>query len=79
MGEIVVQHQTPDDIEVGLTEQADQQTITDALPQYAGRLVFHLVPGEPREPHMEVTPGKPAARGGGAKPNPEALNRIFIA
>jgi hypothetical protein len=78
VGEIVQRGQTDGDVEVALTEQADQDALNQGLPQYAGRLVFHLVASEPSEPHMEVTQGAPAQRGGAASPNPEALRGVFI-
>jgi hypothetical protein len=57
VGEIVAQQQTSGDIEVALTEGGDRATLAAGLPQFAGRLVFHSVDGEPSEPHVEVTPG----------------------
>jgi hypothetical protein len=78
VGEIVQRGQTDGDIEVALTKQEDQDALNQGLPQYAGRLVFHLVASEPSEPHMEVTQGAPAQRGGAASPNPEALRGVFV-
>jgi hypothetical protein len=57
VGEIVAQQQASGDIEVALTEGGDRATLAAGLPQFAGRLVFHSVDGEPSEPHVEVTPG----------------------
>lgn len=56
VGEIL-QGSTTDNIEVSVTENDDKQRIVDQLPAYQGQLQFHKVQGEPREPHMEVTPG----------------------
>lgn len=78
VGEIVVRGETANDIDVSITNSPDQQIIADGLPQYQGRLVFHTVSQEPSEPHVEVTPGKTAQRGGAAKANPEALKGVFV-
>jgi hypothetical protein len=56
VGEIV-QGQTDDNLEVAVTEPADKQTLADGLPQYAGRLSFTTVSGEPRERFVEVSAG----------------------
>lgn len=77
-GEIVQRGETANDIEVAITNQPDQQILIDGLPQYQGRLVFHLVSHEPSEPHLEVTPGAPAQRGGSEQANPEALRGVFV-
>jgi hypothetical protein len=57
VGEIVERGETNGDIEVALTAD-DRQAIAAGVPQYAARLVFHHVQGEPQEKHVEVTPGK---------------------
>lgn len=77
VGEIVQRGQTTDVVEVAVTEQADRQTLTSALPQY--KLRFHGVNREPTEPFLEVTPGAPAQRGGAEQTSPEALKRVFVA
>lgn len=66
VGEIVSQGQSSGLIEVAVTNPADRQTLSDALPQY--QLSFHVVRAEPTEPHVEVTPGSVPSRGGGAAP-----------
>jgi hypothetical protein len=76
-GEIVVRGQTSGDIEVFLTVAADRQTLSQGLPQYAGRLVFHSTVGEPKERFIDVTPGAPAQPGGAEKQTPEALAGVF--
>ncbi len=77
VGEIVAQRQTTGDIEVAVTEKADEQAIQSQLPQYAGRFVFHVVPGTPRERFLEVTPGTVQSQGGAATPNPQDLQHVF--
>lgn len=64
IGEIVQTGSAADDIEVGLTNPADRQPITDQLPQYAGLLNFVPVEDEPGEPWIEVTPGAEPVMGG---------------
>jgi len=72
VGEIVQSNQTSGDIEVSVTKGSDRQIIADGLPQWAARLQFHTVSGEPGEPHVEVTPGAvPEQRG--EEPDLEAL------
>jgi hypothetical protein len=56
VGELVQHGETDSDIEVMLTEKADQQVIAQQLPQWSGRLSFHVVSGAPGEPHIDVTP-----------------------
>jgi hypothetical protein len=55
IGEIVQRGQTAGPVEVAVTDRADEQTITGALPQY--QFKFSVIQGEPTEPHLEVTPG----------------------
>ena len=72
VGEIVTQGQTVDDIEVAVTVAADKQTISAALPEFAGMLFFVDVEAEPREQFIEVTPGSDPSQGG-AEPTLEEL------
>ena len=61
VGEIVQRGETSGDIEVALTVSDDRQVLVQGLPRYAKRMTFHVVSGEPSEPHLEVTPGAPEA------------------
>lgn len=72
VGEIVMQGQTSDDIEVAVSDPADRQTLASGLPEFAGMLVFLVVDGEPAEQHVEVTPGATVAPGG-AEPTLDEL------
>lgn len=64
VGEIVSEGETADDIEVAITEPADRQAIVQALPEWRPRLAFKSVADEPREEHVEVTPGSDGTPGG---------------
>lgn len=55
-------------VEVALTDLADRQPVTEALPQLAGRIRFSRVGAEPDEPFVEVTPGR-EIRFGGTEPD----------
>lgn len=67
VGEVVQKGGTNGPIEVMLTEAADKSTIINGLPdEYHGKLQFHVRPNGdlPSEPHVDVTPGAKAAKGG---------------
>lgn len=66
VGEIV-QAGAAGELEVALTDPSDRDTLTQALPQYRGKLKFHMFAGEPTEPHVEVTPGATPTPGGSAE------------
>jgi len=69
VGEIVDTGTTPDAVEVAVTDAADRQVIADGV----GLPVrIHVVPGEPSEPFVEVTPGS-EPRVGGGEPSIESL------
>lgn len=55
IGEIVQRGSTDGPVEVAVTERADEQTLTQALPQY--HFSFTVVAGEPNEENVEVTTG----------------------
>jgi hypothetical protein len=78
VGEIVERGETSQDIEVMVTEPADQQTIASQLPQWQGRLTFHVVTGTPNERNVDVTPGVQAQQGMSGPPSPEALAGIGV-
>lgn len=78
VGEIADRGQTSTDIEVAVTDADDRQTLTDALDEYRGRLIFHLITGEPGEKFVEVTPGAPSQLGGREKANPQQLEGVFV-
>lgn len=61
----IVQAGTADVVELALTNRGDRQTIADQVPELAGQLRFHVVPDEPDEPWIEVTPGVEPTPGGG--------------
>lgn len=69
IGEVVARGQTDDDLEVAVTVPDDRQQIANQLRQYAGRLSFHIIEGEPSEAFIEVTPG--AAPRAGESEDPE--------
>jgi hypothetical protein len=48
---------TDEDVEVSITDDKDKQTIIDQATDLQGKIRFHTVSAEPKEPHMEVTPG----------------------
>ena len=61
VGEIVDTGATPDAVEVAVTDPADRQIVADGV----GLPVrVHVVPGEPQEPFVEVTPGSEPRTGG---------------
>lgn len=64
VGEIVNNSRTSGDIEVALTDHNDRETVAHFVPQWAGRLHFVFVQGEPNEPWVEVTPGTEPHPGG---------------
>ena len=78
VGEIVERGQTDQDVEVMVTEPADRQTIVSGLPQYQGRLSFHVSSGEPNERFVEVTPGAQGQPGMSGPPSPEALAGLGV-
>lgn len=79
VGEIVERGTTSDDIEVMVTEPGDRQTIASGLPQYMGRLTFHVTSGEPSERNVEVTPGAQSSTPGlSGPPPPEALAGLGV-
>lgn len=79
VGEIVERGATDQDVEVMVTEPNDRQTIASQLPQYAGRLTFHVISGQPNERFVDVTPGAtPNQPGLTGPPSPEALAGIGI-
>jgi hypothetical protein len=55
VGEIVQQGQTAGPIEMAVNDPADQQVLTQGLPQY--QLNIKVITGEPQEASVEVTPG----------------------
>ncbi len=61
VGEIVQAGQTSGEVEVAITNSDDRQPLSAAVPW---QLVFHVVPDEPSEPHVEVTPGESPTPGG---------------
>lgn len=61
VGEIVQAGQTTGEVEVAVTNPDDRAPLTAGVPF---KLVFHVVPDEPSEPHVEVTPGSDATPGG---------------
>lgn len=61
VGEIVQAGQTAGEIEVAVTNPDDRQQIAATVPW---QVHFHVVPGEPTEPHVEVTPGAEPKPGG---------------
>jgi hypothetical protein len=73
VGQIVVTGSTSGDIEVALTTGSDRGVLAQGLPQYAGRLTFHSVSGEPNEQFVEVTPGEQIRPGGPQQAQPEAV------
>lgn len=68
VGEIVERGETDDEIEVALTEGSDRTRIADSLTDFAPRMLFKSVEGEPQERYVEVTPGATAAPQGEEMP-----------
>lgn len=56
VGEIVQQGQTNRQIEVMITNPADQAVLIRGLPEYQGRLLIHVITGKPQEQSVDVTP-----------------------
>jgi hypothetical protein len=69
VGEIVVEGQTDDAVEISVTDAADRQTIKNSV-QF--EVAFQVIQGEPAEEYVEVTPGADP-RAGGAEPDLAAL------
>jgi hypothetical protein len=69
VGEIVVEGQTDDAVEISVTDPADRQTIKAAVPF---EVAFQVIQGEPAEEFIEVTPGSDP-RAGGTEPDLAAL------
>ena len=63
IGEIVSE-QFARDLEVAVTVGGDRQRIVQQLPEYRADTTFRVVPGEPRERFVEVTPGADPTPGG---------------
>jgi hypothetical protein len=69
VGEIVVEGQTDDAVEISVTDAADRQTIKNSV-QF--EVAFQVIQGEPAEEYVEVTPGADP-RADGAEPDLAAL------
>jgi len=63
IGEIVSE-EFARDLEVAVTVGPDRQRIVQQLPEYRADTTFRVVPGEPRERFIEVTPGADPTPGG---------------
>jgi len=57
VGEIAQRGKTDGQIALAVTDPADQRTLTEGLPEWQGRLVIHVVRGQPGEQAVDVSPG----------------------
>jgi len=64
IGQIADQGKTDGEITFAITDRQDRALLEAQLQQWAGRLSFRVVQGEPAEPHVEITPGTQTRQGG---------------